>query len=58
MRVIRVDEEIYRKVIVEKHRLEKKRGRRVSMSMALRSLLARLKFGELAEEPEADRGVG
>ena len=42
VRVIRVDEAVYAKIIVEKHRLEKKRGRRVSMSMALRSLLARL----------------
>lgn len=50
MRIIRVDEAVYAKIMVEKHRLERERKRRVSMNTALRSLMGKLRFGSLGSE--------
>jgi hypothetical protein len=39
VRVVRVDEKVYKAILSHKHFLERSAGRRVSMNQALRSLL-------------------
>ena len=50
-RVIRVDPEVYDALLAYKHGIERARGRRVSMSDAVRAVLASL---EPQETPPSD----